>query len=224
MENKDTYPEVITNYKAPRNVLTHETVQTIHYTNVLKEPKKRIKLKHFLEIEYNFLQFIGLVFSFQKLKTGLNQRVFETILYLYPLGIFDAEDMRKSQRHYVNDKYTLDPVDYYIKLGLVTNFYYKKNKEYIKQYYVLTDKAKKICEELHLYCLGEMPMDDKHENHRISQFRRTSTLWGNIKWMNEYKQFKKLSVRKKYNIDTLMKDIKTYKMQLRKREKEIEDL
>lgn len=123
--------------------------------------------------EYDFLQYIRLVFRWGITNSKLSRQNLELLLYLYPRGAFTR--YKFNLYHKTIAIYQAKTLDMFLKNGWVVVWRPKKGRD--AALYVLTDKAKVLCDNMHKYCTGdkEIPLDDrnvmvKDKSTRINQY------------------------------------------------------
>lgn len=140
------------------------------YKNIIFVQKARRPFepgKHFSsEIEYTFLQYIGLIKTWAKAKWDLTDNEFYLLLYIYPIGVFDQAEfsiMREA-------------------LGVKTNqiFYSLKKKNMIQEWdnvpgerklYCLTWTGREVCGQAHRISLGKQKISSTRQKNPLVTFR-----------------------------------------------------
>lgn len=131
-------------------------------TNSIKIRKPKPKPQYSSVRDYDFLQYIRVVFRWALSNhPNLNRGKLEMLLYLYPKGAFTYSKFHK----------------YYKTIGLYQNkalaefiehdyiYVWRKQKGNEPKLYALTNKAKDLCDIMHKYCVGDehLPLDESNE-------------------------------------------------------------
>lgn len=104
---------------------------------------------------YDFLQYIRIVFRWAlKTHKDLNRGTLETLLFLYPKGAFTYTDFHVFYK--TIGMYQSKVLAEFIENGYVK--VWKKRTGRNPKLFALTDKAKKLCDEMHKYCVGDKQM------------------------------------------------------------------
>ncbi len=112
---------------------------------VVKNPKL-----HHSSVEYDFLRNIRIVFKYAEKKYGLSRTHLETVLYLYPLGVFTKEKYREYVSVFEqNAAYSFASLT---SKGFIVLF--KPHSPFEKPTYILSKDAKLICREIHKMCIS----------------------------------------------------------------------
>lgn len=120
--------------------------------------RKKPKPQHNSVRDYDFLQYIRIVFRWALSNhEDLNRGKLEMLLYLYPKGAFSFSEFYKF--HKTVSLYQRKTLDELMKAGYIMVWRPKTGNEVAL--YSLTNKAKKLCDSMHKYCVGEeeLPTD-----------------------------------------------------------------
>lgn len=102
-------------------------------------------------IEYNFLQYIRLVMRWGVQSSGLRKGLVELLLYLYPIGLFKKSDFHFF--YHLVGLYGTKALDKLVEEGWIIVWRPAKTNQ--SALYVLSDKSKKLCSQMHKMCTGE---------------------------------------------------------------------
>lgn len=105
-------------------------------------------------VEYDFLRNIRIVFKFIEKKYELSRTDLETILYLYPLGVFTREKYREYT--IVFDPKTTASFGRLTSKGFIVLF--RPYTPFEKPTYILSKEAKTMCKEMHKMCISPEKM------------------------------------------------------------------
>lgn len=127
----------------------------------LKEEGKKLPLPRYRSrIEYDFLKYIRVVFKWAlENHPDMTRPKLEFLLYLYGLGAFSKKQF--DEYHKLVGLYSIRTFQEMIDEGWITVWRTRNKKEHAL--YVLTQKAKILCNKMHKYCCGveEMPTTSK---------------------------------------------------------------
>ena len=111
--------------------------------------------------DYDFLQYIRVVFKWaMKSHKDLNRGSLETLLFLYPKGAFTYTEFHTYYK-------TIGMYQNKVLAEFIENGYvrvWKKRTGRSPKLYVLSDKAKKLCDDMHKYCVGDKKMSTSIDN------------------------------------------------------------
>lgn len=126
-------------------------------------------------MDYDFLKYIRIVFRWaQENYPDLSRSDIEFLLYLYGMGAFTKKDF--NDYHKTIGMYSLKLLDRYQKDGYVVMWRPKKGS--VHALYVLSNKAKIMCNKMHKFACGvdEIPLSSetnnmgKKDNPRINRY------------------------------------------------------
>lgn len=111
--------------------------------------------------DYDFLQYIRIVFKWAlKNNKDLSRGGLELLLFLYPKGAFTYTEFHTFYK--TIGMYQNKVLAEFIENGWVR--VWKKRTGRSPKLYSLTDKAKKLCDDMHKYCVGDKKMPTGIEN------------------------------------------------------------
>lgn len=137
------------------------------------------------KVQYDFLQYIRVVFNWACTTHEISRPHLELILYIYPIGLFKRTDIEIFTK-------TLDMkyARVFKKLeadGWVTMWRGKKGKQ--SALYTLSTKGKVLCGKMHKICTGESEIPDSHYNPFVDSNKHIDKYYLNIiRKMNERKK------------------------------------
>jgi hypothetical protein len=129
------------------------------YGNTLKTPRKKPKPRYRSRVEYDFLKYIRIIFKWATDNyPELNRPKIEFLLYLYSLGAFSRKQF--DDFHKTVGLYSVKTLKGFEEGGWITTWRTKKGKSHAL--YVLTHKAKLMCNKMHKFAAGteEIPMNE----------------------------------------------------------------
>tara|TARA_R110000850_G_scaffold35475_1_gene94490 strand:- start:449 stop:1126 length:678 start_codon:yes stop_codon:yes gene_type:complete len=111
--------------------------------------------------DYDFLQYIRVVFKWALSNhENLNRGRLEMLLYLYPKGAFTYAQFHKYYK--LIGMYQSKALIEFIKNGYIKVWRMPKKGE--AKLYTLTEKGKKLCDDMHKYCTGEKKLPTDNSN------------------------------------------------------------
>lgn len=134
--------------------------KTMYVSNkTRKKPVPRMRS----ERDYDFLQYIRIVFRWATTTTDLTRPEVEMLLYLYPKGAFTRSDFVTYQK--VISMYQIKSLNKLIEEGWIYLWRpYKKNQRAL---FALTNKAKQICSKMHQFCTGDKSIPVKTRTNKL---------------------------------------------------------
>ena len=134
--------------------------KTMYVSNkTRKKPVPRMRS----ERDYDFLQYIRIVFKWATSTTGLSRPEIEMLLYLYPKGAFTRGDFLTY--HKTISMYQTKSLNKMIDEGWIYLWRpYKKNQRAL---FALTNKAKVICSKMHQFCTGDKSIPVKTRTNKL---------------------------------------------------------
>tara|TARA_R110000796_G_scaffold59371_4_gene136853 strand:- start:29587 stop:30276 length:690 start_codon:yes stop_codon:yes gene_type:complete len=115
--------------------------------------------------DYDFLQYIRIVFRWAlKTHKDLNRGALETLLFLYPKGAFTYTEFHIYYK--TIGMYQSHVLAEFIENGWVK--VWKKRTGRSPKLYALTDKSKRLCDDIHKYCVGDKKMSEESDNPIVS--------------------------------------------------------
>lgn len=133
------------------------------YGNTFKTPRKNPKPRYRSRVEYDFLKYIRIIFKWATDNyPELNRPQIEFLLYLYALGAFSRKQF--DDYHKVIGLYSVKTLKKFEDEGWITKWRVRKGKSHAL--YVLTHKAKLMCNKMHKFAAGteEIPMNEVSNN------------------------------------------------------------
>jgi len=148
---------------------SHETVRRYIKLNTPKDKliynhtktrKKKPKPRHKSTRDYDFLQYVRPVFRWATKNSNLNRSQVELLLYLYPKGVFTKKEF--YDYHKIMGIYQIKTFNLFMENGFMNVWRPKKVGQ--KALYVLTNKAKQLCDKMHKFLTGEkeIPVSPQH--------------------------------------------------------------
>jgi hypothetical protein len=133
--------------------------------------------------EYDFLQYIRVVFKWATANTNLTRQNIEMLLYLYPRGAFTNYKFNKY--HKIMAIYQTKTFDILMKGGWIYLWRAKNGRE--PALYTLSDKAKVLCDNMHKFSTGDkqIPTDNKNVLVKDKAVRINKYYLDIIKGMNK---------------------------------------
>lgn len=140
--------------------------------------RKKPKPQHNSVRDYDFLQYIRIVFRWAlENHEDLNRGKLELLLYLYPKGAFSFSEFYKY--HKTISIYQRKTLEELIKSGYISTWK-DKSKDNVKLY-ALTSKAKKMCDSMHKYCVGDEELPTESSNKLFdSKGKRINTYFADM--------------------------------------------
>lgn len=159
-----------------------------HYDHSMtrKLPKPRFRGR----VNYDFLQYIRIVFKWAQEKYGLSRPQLELFLYLYPKGVFTKSEFLEFQTTIA--MYQIKAFRDMLAEGWITMWRPKRGKE--SALYTLSYKAKTICNKMHKLCVGDEKMSEDPRHNPIAK-KEEKTI--NAYYMNIIKKMNKDREQKK---------------------------
>ena len=151
---------------------------------VVSKTRKKPKPQHYSIRDYDFLQYIRIVMRWAlDNNKSLSKGKLEMLLYLYPKGAFSFSEFYKY--HKTISLYQRKTLDELTKDGWVYLWRPKSGDKVAL--YALTNKAKKLCDNMHKYCVGDEKLPETSEENTLFQKggKRINNYFGDmIKDMN----------------------------------------
>lgn len=132
-----------------------------NYTKTRKKPKPRYRSKR----DYDFLQYIRIVFKWATENYDLTRPELELLLYLYPMGTFTKYEFFQFTK--TVSMYQNRLLDKFIDNGYIHIWRTKKGNE--SRLYALTNKAKTLCSRMHKFCTGEINMPESPRFNNLAK-------------------------------------------------------
>jgi len=157
------------------------------YNNV--ENRKKPETRYRSRVEYDFLKYIRVVMRWAtENHPELSRGQIELLLYLYTLGAFSQNQF--NQYHRILGMYAAKTMDLLIDHGYIRMWRAKRGR--VCALYVLTHKAKLMCNRMHKFCVGEEEMPESARFNNIAKGKADSPRINNyymdiIKRMNKDK-------------------------------------
>jgi len=102
-------------------------------------------------IKYGFLQYVRIILRWATANYDLTRPEVEMLLYLYPVGLFTQKKFSDYQS--TISIYHIKTLTKFLEDGWIKK-YRDKTKDH-NALFTLTDKAKKMCNRMHNFALGE---------------------------------------------------------------------
>jgi len=111
--------------------------------------------------DYDFLKYSRIVYKWAVANSGLSRGEVDLLLYLYPEGAFSYSKFHKF--HKVLSMFQNKTLQKLLDESWIKVWREKTSKQ--TKLYVLTNKAKTMCDNMHKYLLGEkeIPMDNRNK-------------------------------------------------------------
>lgn len=172
-KNKAKPKPKIVKYKGDKSFYNHVTI------------KKGFPDRYRATCEYDFLQYIRIVFKWALENTDLSRGELEVLLYVYPKGVF-------TRREFIGFYRTLgmfykSQMMSFSKRGWIKQWRKSKGKKQ-PALYCLTDKGKVLCARMHKMLTGEEKIPETYNNaiYRNERGTRVSGFYMDvIKEMNK---------------------------------------
>lgn len=131
-----------------------------------KRPAKIPKTKFVSYVEYDFLKYIRLVNRWVlEQNPNLTRTDLELLLYLYGVGAF-TKSLFYSY-HKTMGIYSVKTFKTMLEDNIITMYRPKMGES--PALYVLSNKTKKICKDMHLYCIGQKELPTSKDKALISR-------------------------------------------------------
>jgi hypothetical protein len=140
--------------------LTKEENVTKKVTNVVKVKTKKPLPVCRTNIDYDFLQYIRIVYRWALANNDLSRGELDLLLYLYPIGAFTFSEFYKY--HKTISLYQNKTLDKFLKEGWIKVWREKSSTQ--TRLFALTQKGKILCGNMHKMLVGdkEVPTDKRN--------------------------------------------------------------
>ncbi len=169
--------------EAKENLARRKKKKSAKVNNISKTRKKP-KPQYNSVRDYDFLQYVRVVFRWALSNNPtLNKGKLELLLYLYPKGAFSFTKFYEYHKTIsIFQKKTLKEL---IEDGWI--YLWRPRTKNTVPLYALTDKAKRLCDDMHKFCVGDkqIPEEPSKNNLFKSGGKRINNYFGDmIKDMN----------------------------------------
>lgn len=137
--------------------------------NELKTKHKKPPTRYRSTRDYDFLQYIRLVYNWAYRNSDLNKGELEMLLYLYPRGVFKKATFFKYQKT-ISIKQQLVLRSLLDRGWLVV---WRPKTRDRAMLLTLSQKAKKLCDRMHKMLVGEMDMAETPDKNEIAKKKLT---------------------------------------------------
>jgi DNA-binding HxlR family transcriptional regulator len=151
---------ILAESKARVNDGSHQVQVKVKY-----KPPKRV----YSQVDYDFLKYIRIVFKWAKENyPDLKRPDLEMLLYLYPIGAFSRSQY--VLYHKPMGLYAVSNLNKMIKGGWIKKFREGKGRQHVL--YKLTEKANRLCGEMHKLTCGDKKMSEHPNNNAIAKLAK----------------------------------------------------
>lgn len=171
-------------YETVRTYLDKHLPANKKIYNHTKTLKSKPVPRHRSTRDYDFLQYIRPVFRWATENSGLSRPHVELLLYLYPKGVFARKDFYDF--HKLLGMYQIKTFQMMMDEGFIVMWRPKKNGQ--KPLYILTNKAKQLCDKMHKFLTGEKKMP---VNNRVNILAKDTGVRINTYYMDIIKKMNK---------------------------------
>lgn len=130
--------------------------------------KKKPKARYRTTENYDFLQYIRLVFKYATENYELTRPELEVLLYLYPKGTFTKTRYREYQK--TVSMYQIKAFRDFVKEGWIRMWAPAKKGSVTK--YCLTQKSRVLCSRLHKMCTGELDIPTSPRSNSLNKKKK----------------------------------------------------
>jgi len=129
-------------------------------------PKKQPTTRYNTKVDYDFLKYVRVVFKWATENHELTRPQIETLLYLYSLGAFSQRQF--IDFHKIVAMYPMKSMKKYVEEGWISLWRPAIPKEKIHRLYSLTQKGKKLCNDMHKFSMGLEPIPVKETANKLA--------------------------------------------------------
>ena len=115
-------------------------------------------------VEYDFLQYVRVVYKWALENNELRRGESDLLLYLYPKGVFTWTQFHTY--HKIVAIYQRKTLDRFLDKGWVRVWRPKKGTEVAL--YIITSKSKDLCKKMHRYCTGDLELPTDRSNKLVT--------------------------------------------------------
>lgn len=115
--------------------------------------------------DYDFLQYIRIIFKWAIANHDLKRPELELLLYLYPMGTFSKNEF--SVFHKTMGIYQQKTFQKMIQNGWIVMWRPKKGRQ--NALFTLTNKSKILCSRIHKMCVGEIPIPEQAQSNILAK-------------------------------------------------------
>lgn len=148
-------------FAARRNPNAGTTSRVVISCNV-KQRRRPVEYRQ--NIQYDFLQYIRIVYKWATANHNVTRGELELMLYLNPIGLFGKNDFAFFYR--TVSLYQKKGLQNMIDKGWIVQW--RENKKRERALYTLSTKGKTLCSRVHKMCVGEEPIPESNNNALVT--------------------------------------------------------
>lgn len=147
--------------KYERREVKNRTGEVQKVKNYTKTYKKKPKTVYASSRDYDFLRHLRVVTRWMMKTHDIKRAELETLLYFYPMGVFTKTEFYFYTKTVTN--YQTYLFNEFVEKGYIVQWR-KRGNGHKSDLYVLSHKAKHLCDSMHKYMLGEKPLPEEGKN------------------------------------------------------------